>query len=103
MKIGRINIHAHLIPGIDDGCPSLEDSIQCARMFAAAGYTHLTCTPHVWPQLAANTLETIRRKTIEVQEAYGDAGLDLTLLPGGEINIEWYWPTIKEVAHAGVV
>lgn len=96
MITGKIDIHAHLIPGVDDGSPSLEDSLACARMFVEAGYTHLTCTPHVWPQLPHNTVESIRRETASLQRACDEAGIPVRLLPGGELNLEWYWPAIRE-------
>jgi protein-tyrosine phosphatase len=103
MATGRIDIHAHLIPGIDDGCPTLADSIECGRMFERAGYTHLTCTPHVWPELPGNTVEAIRQKTRELQESYRRAGLGLTLLPGGELNLDWYWPKLRDFERHAVV
>jgi protein-tyrosine phosphatase len=95
MPPGRIDIHAHLLPGIDDGCPSLDDSLACARLFAAAGYTHLTCTPHVWPQLPGNTVASIRQRTQILNTACHDAHIPITLLPGGELNLEWYWPQLQ--------
>ena len=36
---GRIDTHAHLLPGVDDGCTTVADSIAAARQMVAAGYT----------------------------------------------------------------
>lgn len=84
---GRIDVHSHLLPGIDDGCPNVEESIACARELVAAGYTHSFCTPHIWPNLPHNTVEGIKARTSELQEAFNDANVPLRLLPGGELNL----------------
>ena len=52
--IGRIDVHSHLLPGVDDGCRDVAESIACARKMVEAGYTHSYCTPHVWERLGNN-------------------------------------------------
>ncbi|HUO10523.1 MAG TPA: CpsB/CapC family capsule biosynthesis tyrosine phosphatase [Phycisphaerae bacterium] len=96
MPTGRIDVHAHLLPGIDDGCHTLDDSLRCARTYVEHGYSHVCCTPHVWPSLQENTVANIRRRTIALQQELQNAGIPLTLIPGGEINLEWNWPAIRE-------
>lgn len=103
METGRIDVHAHLIPGVDDGCQSVEDALACARMFVEAGYTHAFCTPHVWPSLERNTGPNIGQWTRELQEAIDDAQIPLTLAPGGELNLEGCWPTAHELNPGDVV
>ena len=84
---GRIDVHSHLLPGIDDGCPQVDESIRCARMLVAAGYTHSFCTPHVWPNLVNQTRDSISRWTKELQQAFDAAAVPLRLFPGGELNL----------------
>jgi protein-tyrosine phosphatase len=100
---GLIDVHAHLIVGVDDGCQTFDDSLACAQAFAAAGYTHLCCTPHIWPQFPTNVRGEIVRRTRELESAYRDAGLELTLVPGGEINLESNWPAIREMKREEIV
>lgn len=95
MTTGRIDVHAHLLPGIDDGCKTIEESLECARMYVEHGYSHVCCTPHVWPSLQENTVDNIARRTVALQRAIDEAGIPLTLIPGGEINLGWNWPGIR--------
>jgi protein-tyrosine phosphatase len=86
---GRIDVHTHLLPNVDDGCKSVEESIQCARALIGAGYTHAFCTPHVWPQFPQNVPGQIEPAVAALQKHYDAAGVPLKLLPGGEVNLLW--------------
>jgi protein-tyrosine phosphatase len=72
---------------VDDGCRTVAESLQCAKMLVDAGYTHSFCTPHIWPGLPENRIENIVRWTAGLQRELDDAGLPLLLIPGGEINL----------------
>jgi protein-tyrosine phosphatase len=87
MSFRRIDVHSHLLPGVDDGCPTLEESIECARMLVGAGYSHCFCTPHVWPSLPHQSRQTLPQWTADLQSALETAGVPLSLLPGGELNL----------------
>jgi protein-tyrosine phosphatase len=41
-----IDIHHHLLPGLDDGSPSMDVSVKMVEMAASDGITHIVCTPH---------------------------------------------------------
>jgi protein-tyrosine phosphatase len=103
MTTGRVDVHTHLLPGIDDGCPSFDDSLQCARTLVAAGYTHAFCTPHIWPTLPKNTIENVTQWTNELQSRLDAAGIPLRLSPGGEINLLWGWPAMRELRRDQIV
>src|SRR6476620_5485780 len=87
MTTGRIDVHSHLIPTVDDGCKNLEQSVECARMLVGAGYTHVFCTPHVWPGYPDVKRDNVVRWTGLLQEELDFAKVPLKLLPGGELNI----------------
>lgn len=81
-----IDTHSHLLPGVDDGCATLDESLACARQFAAAGYTHVACTPHVWPSLPHNNVREIGPRVAGLQAALDAGDIPLRLVPGGENN-----------------
>jgi protein-tyrosine phosphatase len=102
--IGRIDVHSHLLPGIDDGCKTMEESLACAARMVEAGYTHSFCTPHIWPSLPGNTVSSIPPATGALQAALAEAGIGLTVMPGGENNLRTQTPTIpgKELVTYGM-
>lgn len=97
---GRIDVHSHLIPTVDDGCKNLEQSVECARMLVAAGYTHAFCTPHIWTGYPNNNRSNIVTWTGMLQEELDFAKVPLKLLPGGELNIN---PGVVELPDEKVI
>src|SRR2546423_9769627 len=84
---GQIDVHSHLLPGIDDGCKTLEESIACARVLVENGYTHSFCTPHIWANLPKNNVTNILILVADLQDALDREKIPLKLFPGGEHNI----------------
>ena len=81
-----IDIHCHILPQIDDGSASLEESLEMARMAAFSGVTELAATPHF--QGTADQLEllpVIREKYRTLRAAIEEARIPLTLRSGAEI------------------
>lgn len=54
-----IDLHCHILPGIDDGAPDLETALRMARIAAADGIVCTACTPHIYPGLYENTRDGI--------------------------------------------
>ena len=82
-----IDLHSHILPGIDDGADSLETSLEMARAAVEDGITALAATPHVrsdWPTPA----EEMERLVGELRAALAEAAIPLELLTGGEIAFE---------------
>jgi protein-tyrosine phosphatase len=100
MPQGRIDVHAHLIPGVDDGCAAVRESIECGRMLVAAGYSDCICTPHVWPNLVNQTRDNIAAWVRDLQVAFDEAGVALRLWPGGELNLH---PSVMQMPAQQIV
>lgn len=83
---GLIDIHSHLLPGVDDGCENVEASLACAREMVAAGYTHMAVTPHVWPSNPHVVKSAILQWATDLQAALDAAQIHIKLIPGGELN-----------------
>ena len=85
---GFIDLHSHLLPGIDDGCVTLEQSLACVRRLMERGFTGTACTPHIWlEQFPANVPANISRWVEELSGHLGEQGLEYRLWPGGEVRI----------------
>ena len=56
-----IDFHSHILPGIDDGARTLEESIQIVKAMSAMGFDRITCTPHITKKYR-NTLENIKER-----------------------------------------
>ena len=83
-----VDMHSHLLPGIDDGCQSLEDSIECVGVLIERGYTGTICTPHVWPDVfPENTPDQIRQWTNELRQQLCERGIEYQIWPGGELRL----------------
>ena len=65
----RTDIHSHLIPGIDDGVQTIDDSLQLVRRMHAMGFTRLVTTPHIQSEFYKNTREIILSGLLKLQDA----------------------------------
>jgi len=83
-----IDIHCHLIPGIDDGSQNWEETLAMARMAVNDGIGAIVCTPHQLHNYSKNQGDMIRQKTYELQGVLDKNGIDLLVLPGGDVRIE---------------
>lgn len=82
-----IDIHAHILPGFDDGPETVEESLRMARAFVEAGYAAVVATPHVIPGVYENTRASILRGVRRLQQQIRDAGIPLSVLPGAEYHL----------------
>jgi len=82
---GRIDVHSHLLPGIDDGCKPTR--IGRARADPRGErLTHSFCTPHIWSNLPNNSVVNIPKWLQRSKPNWMRKTLPLKLFPGGELN-----------------
>jgi protein-tyrosine phosphatase len=81
-----IDLHCHVLPGIDDGPETIEGSLDLARTAVAAGIATLVATPHVNSR-TPNDSATIARLVEELNARLVDERLALEILPGAEIAV----------------
>jgi len=65
---GFVDIHSHLLPGIDDGAKNMDKSIQLISKMRSFGIKNFITTPHVLGDVYQNSSQTIRKKLQEVKE-----------------------------------
>lgn len=82
-----IDLHTHILPGIDDGSADLEMSFEMARVAVAEGTRYLACTPHITPGIYENRSADIRLRVRELQSALDKADIGLKLVAGADIHI----------------
>ena len=81
-----IDLHCHVLCGIDDGPDSMEGSVALARMAHEAGIETLVATPHVSPHWP-NSAGVIADGAAALEARLADEGVPVTIRPGGEIDV----------------
>ncbi|MFM7217298.1 MAG: tyrosine-protein phosphatase [Bacteroidota bacterium] len=84
----RTDIHSHLIPGIDDGVQSIEESIELLRGLQALGFNKAVTTPHVMSDCYRNTPSIILGGLDKVREAAATAGLSIGIEAAAEYYVD---------------
>lgn len=88
MDGGFIDIHCHLLPGIDDGAANWESTLGMARLAVNDGTRTIIATPHQLGNFSHNRGEDIRAWTTQVQQVLEQQAIPLKVLPGGDVRIE---------------
>lgn len=85
--IRMIDIHTHILPGIDDGAKTEADSLEMARAAVAEGIHTIVATPHHKNGVFENTRENILTHTKILNELIEAEGIPLEVIPGQETRI----------------
>jgi protein-tyrosine phosphatase len=83
-----IDLHCHILPGIDDGAVSLSESIEMCRIALNDGISKVVCSPHYVAGKYNNDRCRIMEEVKRLQSSLDDEGIPLTLCPGCEIRLD---------------
>lgn len=83
-----VDIHCHLLPGIDDGAKNWDDTLAMARLAVDDGTSTIVATPHQLGAWTQNRGDEIRALVEECNERLAAEKIPLSVLAGGEIRIE---------------
>lgn len=95
-----IDIHSHILPGMDDGARNIEQSLEMLRIAEEQGICIMYATPHYMPGKGKPSIERIERKIRELQDAADQAGIRVSIRPGVEY---YYMEEILELFEQGKV
>jgi protein-tyrosine phosphatase len=82
------DMHSHLIPGIDDGAKTMEDSLAMVRAMKDMGYRTLITTPHVMIDFYPNTTQTITAGLAALQDAVRQNNIDIAIKAAAEYYMD---------------
>jgi protein-tyrosine phosphatase len=85
---GMVDIHSHILPGLDDGARDWDQTLAMCQMALSDGITTMVATPHILAEVFENTPEGIRERFEELQKRMEREVMGLTTLPGSETHLD---------------
>ncbi len=82
-----IDLHTHILPGIDDGVKSEDEAVAFARVASEDGIRTLVATPHCKDGFYVNRRDEVVEHVARLRRRLRDETIDLELLPGAEVHI----------------
>jgi tyrosine-protein phosphatase YwqE len=82
-----VDMHSHLLPGIDDGSKDIPQSVSFIKGLHKLGFQKLLCTPHIFSELYPNTPDTIQSALDNTRRALKEAQVDVEIGAGAEYMI----------------
>ena len=87
----RVDVHSHLIPGIDDGSQSMEESLMLLRKLEVLGYEKVITTPHIMSDSYPNDVKIIKSGLEKLQVASRKDGIKLQIEAAAEYYLDEYF------------
>lgn len=84
-----IDLHAHVLPGLDDGPATMAESLALLKRMAEQGITHVAATAHALDGRYNATRDAVLRTTEAVQNALQEAGINIQVLPSMELFLSF--------------
>lgn len=91
-----VDMHAHWLPGIDDGAADIAQSIALIQSLKAAGYKKLIATPHIYWDLYQNTPARIQQALNEVKNALVQEGIEMDVHAAAEYMLDEHFNTLLQ-------
>ncbi len=92
----KVDMHSHVLFGIDDGADSLEESLLLLRELQSLGYKKIITTPHIMGDFFKNTPEIIFPKLEELKRISKEKGIEIELEAAAEYYLdEWFIERLK--------
>lgn len=88
IKVLTVDVHAHVLPGLDDGVETIEESISILRSMSLMGYTKVIATPHIMGDFYRNTPSVIEFVRDEVQSNLDRRGIRIELEAAAEYYLD---------------
>lgn len=86
--IWPVDLHNHLLPGVDDGLTSMEETLFCLRQYADWGIKRVICTPHVSQDYHPNTNDQLQQAVQDVEQAVTEANLPIQIALAAEYLLD---------------
>jgi protein-tyrosine phosphatase len=86
--MGFVDLHNHLLWGIDDGCATVAESLAAGRLLVGMGFTEIATSPHAAGDFASLDWALCERRRVEVQAAFAGEGVALVLHPNSENKLD---------------
>ncbi|MCZ2222899.1 MAG: histidinol phosphatase [Chitinophagales bacterium] len=83
------DMHSHLLPNLDDGSKSMEDTLHFIQELNKLGYEKLICTPHILSSVHPNTPQTILPRLAEVQQALHENNIKVKVEAAAEYMVDY--------------
>jgi protein-tyrosine phosphatase len=95
-----IDLHTHILPGVDDGAPDLATALDMARMAVDDGIKVMACTPHFMPGIYDNESSDIRCRIADFTQRLRDANIPLEIVVGADAHMR---PDFLSCLHDGKI
>ena len=90
----RVDMHSHLIPGVDDGVNTPEQALVCLKQFADWGIQKVITTPHISRDWYPNESGRLRAEQATLQTLANENGLALTIEVAAEYLLDEFFPAL---------
>lgn len=93
---GYVDIHAHVLPGIDDGPSDLESALLMLRAAASAGIATIAATPHLRADFPGVHIRELAQRCQDLRDAAAAEAIEIEIVPGAEVSVSWVLEASEE-------